>query len=874
MPAKFSLDIASNHGDLAAAVEALRRYKEEAKQADKANDGLAQSGAKVRGGLGEVKNKSEEAGAALGSLRRKFIEAGGSAGQFAAGATNSFNQLSDVLVTLAGGMNPITVLIQQGPQLATAFGSVGQTLGVLKNLLNPLTLGLVAAGAAVGYLAYEAYKDAKEIELYNNALGKMGGQAGVSAKQLQQVAKELENATGASGDTVQKALLAAAASSKTADEMRLVAETATNMARATGESADSMADKISRLADDPLKALQELGNQYGILTPQLYEHVKALDDAGDKTEAYKVVLDAVNQKVKQFADDQEKATFSMSRSWDELIKKAREYGLAAAEAGKGSGVTANLTNGTQIPTTQNKTGIAWLDASNEEQAKKNAAMIDNVKQHIAAATQTQTLLTEETRRYAQEQEKATKAAIESDKVQQSLRKGSEKTADIIEEQERRLQAIKAGGNKDEIARAQKTLDLLKQQQAEQEKQEAKKGQNRKAANQAARDAAKNLNEEIGVNVRLLDIQAQIKDLAEGRLKVTNEEKAAAHNRNMVEELSAAQARGLLNDEQKRLLTSMKANQATLDATAAASVQLEIAKERQRLDEKHANAMQAAADLSQTIGMSEKQTNDYLEKQAQIRQRIKDNPLADQGKITADVNAEYDATLEARKAKEADWLGGAKTGFSEWVETADNAAKLVGDGVKGAMDVGTNALVDFVTTGKFSFKSFTTDILKMIAEITVKMALMSAMKAAFGGTSFGASMGFAKGGVFTDPSLKAYSNGVYDKPTPFTFSGRSMFAKGGVFGEAGPEAIMPLSRDSNGRLGVKVQGAEGGGMGGVQIDQINITVSGQDVSATGNSKKQSDMSKAYADAAASGARNEIAEQLKPGGMIYEKMHARS
>ncbi|MCB4232043.1 phage tail tape measure protein, partial [Klebsiella pneumoniae] len=61
-------------------------------------------------------------------------------------------------------------------------------------------------------------------------------------------------------------------------------------------------------------------------------------------------------------------------------------------------------------------------------------------------------------------------------------------------------------------------------------------------------------------------------------------------------------------------------------------------------------------------------------------------------------------------------------------------------------------------------------------------------------------GYAKGGVFDSPSLSAYSNQVYDSPQFFAF------AKGaGVFGEAGPEAIMPLTRAGDGSLGVRAVG---------------------------------------------------------------------
>ncbi|WP_320202386.1 phage tail tape measure protein [Agrobacterium rosae] len=64
--------------------------------------------------------------------------------------------------------------------------------------------------------------------------------------------------------------------------------------------------------------------------------------------------------------------------------------------------------------------------------------------------------------------------------------------------------------------------------------------------------------------------------------------------------------------------------------------------------------------------------------------------------------------------------------------------------------------------------------------------------------------FAKGGAFAN-GISGFSNQVVNKPTLFAF------AKGaGLMGEAGEEAIMPLSRDSSGRLGVSVNGGSGAG----------------------------------------------------------------
>lgn len=66
--------------------------------------------------------------------------------------------------------------------------------------------------------------------------------------------------------------------------------------------------------------------------------------------------------------------------------------------------------------------------------------------------------------------------------------------------------------------------------------------------------------------------------------------------------------------------------------------------------------------------------------------------------------------------------------------------------------------------------------------------------------------FAKGGAFT--------NSVVSSPTMFAFANGGAF---GVMGEAGPEAVMPLHRGSDGSLGVKMSG---GGGGNVVVNVIN------------------------------------------------------
>lgn len=75
------------------------------------------------------------------------------------------------------------------------------------------------------------------------------------------------------------------------------------------------------------------------------------------------------------------------------------------------------------------------------------------------------------------------------------------------------------------------------------------------------------------------------------------------------------------------------------------------------------------------------------------------------------------------------------------------------------------------------------------------------------TGLNSTLGFAKGGAFT--------NGIYDSPQLFAFANGGTF---GVMGEAGPEAVMPLTRGPDGSLGVA---NFGGGDGGQQIVNVNI-----------------------------------------------------
>ena len=156
-----------------------------------------------------------------------------------------------------------------------------------------------------------------------------------------------------------------------------------------------------------------------------------------------------------------------------------------------------------------------------------------------------------------------------------------------------------------------------------------------------------------------------------------------------------------------------------------------------------------------------------------------------------------------------------------------------------------------------------------------MALVYALKQMLGGVMGGASAGsgggvdnlFATGGAFNNGLQFFAKGGTF---TNSIVSSATMFKSGGmlgVMGEAGPEAILPLTRTSSGNLGVETTGMGGGG-GGVNA-QVTVIVN---VNSDGSSDEQS-----QTDSAAQGrqlgnmitakVKDVIGQEMRPGGSIY-------
>ena len=156
---------------------------------------------------------------------------------------------------------------------------------------------------------------------------------------------------------------------------------------------------------------------------------------------------------------------------------------------------------------------------------------------------------------------------------------------------------------------------------------------------------------------------------------------------------------------------------------------------------------------------------------------------------------------------------------------------------------TGAMKDAALSGK-SLQNVLNDLGRRLSEIALNAALNPLEKAISGQISaFSEQMisvfAHSKGGVPGRVTPFA-SGGVVSSPTYFPMSGGL-----GLMGEAGSEAILPLKRGADGRLGVAASGAGGG-------PQIVFNVNAQDVASFQRSEGQ--ITAMLARAVRSGQRN--------------------
>ncbi|QMO03408.1 phage tail tape measure protein [Escherichia coli] len=701
--------------------------------------------------------------------------------------------------------------------------------GWIDKLMTPkgLAVGGVIGGitAAVIGLGKAWMEGQEEGEAFNRQLELTGHYAGVTAGQLWALSKNL------SGNGITQHAMAGSLAQVVGSgafhgsDIGMVAKAAAQMERSVGQSVSDTISQFKRLKDDPVSAAKALDDELHFLTATQLEQIRVLGEQGRTSDAARIAMSALAEETGKRTSDIDNNLNALGSTLQTLSDWWKQFWDAAMNIGREDSLDA------QIASLQEKIQRAkkfpWTKASTTgeyDQQQLDALQERKRQQDLQDAK-------EQAERNYQEQQKrrnAENAALNRMNETEAARHQREiarinamqyadqavRDAAIQRENERYEKAIKKKTPATRNDEATRLLLQYSQQQAQVEGQIA-------AARQSAGMATERMTE---AHKQLLALQQRISDLA-GKKLTADEKSVLAHKDELIQALT------LLDAKQQELQ-----KQTALNDLKKKSIQLasQLAEEERTLRQQH------DLDIA-TTGMGDKQRQRYQAQfslqqkyQQQLEQLERDSKQkgtygtdeyrnAEQ-MLTDSLNRQLNENRrywQEQELMQADWKNGAMRAFQNFTESADNAAGTAEQMFTAAFNSVGNALATFCTTGKLNFKSFTASLLSDLAKIMSQMAMMQAVKgigSAFGwGSAATASVTpNADGGVYQSADLSRYSGTVVNRPTFFAF------AKGaGVMGEAGPEAILPLRRGADGKLGVV---ADIGGEGMVMFaPQYNIEI---------------------------------------------------
>jgi lambda family phage tail tape measure protein len=277
---------------------------------------------------------------------------------------------------------------------------------------------------------------------------------------------------------------------------------------------------------------------------------------------------------------------------------------------------------------------------------------------------------------------------------------------------------------------------------------------------------------------------------------------------------------------------------------------------------------------------------------------KSQALADANKAATDQIRQNYADVEAAQG---DWTKGATSAWANYLDSASNIAGQTKTLFGNAFSSMEDAVVNFAMTGKLSFADFTKSILADMARIATRQASsallsslvgaatsyftgggnglaagsagatssnLGASSAGYSSTYFPQALGGAwSSGVQMFANGGAFTNNIVSTPTAFGMAG----GRAGVMGEAGPEAIMPLTRTSSGKLGVL---AAGGGSGTAISISAPVTVVTEDRSSEGMQIDQQALSKNLQSQMQAVAEKAVADSWRAGGTSFRNVNGRA
>ncbi|MEX5558006.1 phage tail tape measure protein [Pseudomonas rhodesiae] len=860
---------------------------------------------------------------------------GNTAKQTAAAMRGLPAQFTDIFTSIAAGQPITMVLLQQGGQIKDQFGGIGAAAralgGYVLALINPFTI----AAAAVAALGLAYYKGSEEADSYNKALIFTGNAAGTSASQLAVMAQQVSSTIGTTGAAAEVLAKLAGNGKIASGSFEQITEAALQMERATGRSIDETVSEFAKIAKDPVAAAKELNDQYHFLTASVYAQIVALKEQGDTVGAANLLTDTYASTIAARTGQITQNLGLIERSWNSIRDAAkaaldiplsigREKGLAEqladerarlADLEKKSGnniVASSASVKKEREDLQESIRLKEIYIEIEKRQSKYVGDRQKIQDEGIAATERADA------RHLATMSNAEKRALEIKKINEDTAKiRSANPDDKRVDPKYVAQQIKDVNEKFKDPKAATgSVDLTSFNDSKNQLNAVLSYYKSADKELEAAQKAGIISQESYTSQRIALLQRQateVKSSYEAEISALEAAKGKAGT-------SAAQRIQLdqkIADARANMVKAQQESESELSVIATneqgrlKKQELAIKSYTDALDLQNAALQRAGSRAAEGVGLSDRQNaingdlngiSDRANQQRLDLARDKADAARNmsaeeyQAKLEAINRSERDLTqttlsnYEQMSVAQSDWRNGATSAFSNYLDSARDVAGQTRSLFTNAFSSMEDAVASFVTNGKFSFADFTKSILADMARIATRQAasgLLSglagtAIGAWFGGggsagaTSFGSDIGGAitanaKGGVYDSPSLSSFSNQVHDKPQMFAF------AKGaGIFAEAGPEAIMPLTRTAGGELGVRaLGGGAGGGGGGGNTYNFPVSVSVQ-TAGDGGTATQEDTTQAgrnIQQATKAEAEAAIARGVQPGGAIWRAINGR-
>lgn len=687
---------------------------------------------------------SKEAAPLIAKLKdqgRAMNAAGISAGEYRQAMRMLPAQITDVVTSLASGMPVWMVAIQQGGQIKDSFGGIGNTFKVLLSYINPVTAGVGVLVGSLGLLAKAGYDSYKSITDIQNALIETGGYAGVTADDLDLVAKKVAQTSNSTVGSIRDIVTELASSGKyTREQIKNITKATAEWSAATGKSASQIITEFDKIASDPVKGLEKLNEQYNFLEKGQLTYIDTLSRTKGETEA-------VSEATKLFADVMEKRMKSIAENatplekmWNDIKQWASDaWGWVGDHTLGALNLIIDVVQGTVIQ-------VKMILAKGDEY----------ISNFIASAI----------------------------KATQSLPGMSDFGADVLKEQENivkssrdnydqlasELDAINARVEKGEMGyvEAMKQRRTLEKQYSEETKEAIRKeaeeiekrNRERNKQSKIVRSPTEQFDKE------LISLKAQLKVLQEHKeigQKLSAQRKALFTTEATIAVLREASSKRQLSTEEKALL----ANQEKVLELAKQKAEIgdQIVKQQQlnALTDKSlkfVNDLTAATEqLNASRGMSTRE----MERQAELAKITTDyiNAGGSEGdeKLQNMIKAQNDY-YAAEDAKRADWLAGAESAFADYGDSAMDMYGNVYDIASSSLNGMSDMMTQFLTTGKANFEDFAKNIISMIIKMIAQMVIFNTISGMMGGKTWSFAGGASSGASAASQATPAPAASVF------------------------------------------------------------------------------------------------------------------